>query len=104
MAGSITRPCLECQKPLDRRGKGDFCTNACKAAFHNRRTKRGALVYDVTMLMHLEPEKFPTYRKRLDKQLAAWAEEDKKAGRTRTTRRPSDVTVDLIADYEVFRV
>lgn len=95
MDRSTARPCLECRKPLDRRGKGDFCGNACKAAFHNRRAKRGALVYDAEALMRAHPDKAGTIRERLDIQWDTWRREDEAAGRLRTTRRLSDVLIDL---------
>lgn len=87
--------CVECRGTYETDSRTDFCSNACKAKFHNRRAKRGALVYDAEALMRAEPEKAATIRQRLELQWDTWRREDEAAGRLRTTRRLSDVMIDL---------
>lgn len=91
------RPCLECTKPLNRGGKGSFCSTACKAKFHNRRAKRGALLYDVDTLMRKHPDKTQEWAARREAMYVRWAREDEAAGRTMTTRPLGDVSYD--ADF-----
>lgn len=90
----VTKPCAECSKPIPskRHIKTDYCSNACRSAFHNRRTQRGALVYDVLMLQLTRPDLVTEYdlRQRLDIQMGAWLEEDAKASR-RSSAKASEV-------------
>lgn len=94
MDRSTSRPCAECNKPLKRQGKGDFCSTACRSAFHNRRTKRGALVLDVLLLMRKHPKDTAGWDKRLDALLAGFEREDAAAGRKRGSRTLFDVRYD----------
>jgi hypothetical protein len=80
-----TLTCIECGKTFQRHGKSDFCTPACKAKFHNRRSKRGARLYDAVMLRTSDPEKFPSFERAIELMIAEWIEEDRKAGRKRST-------------------
>jgi len=41
--------CLECGGPLPAAGEAIFCASTCRAAFNNRRAKRGAELYDLYM-------------------------------------------------------
>ena len=42
--------CRECGAPLKAQRNGaEFCSAACRTAFHNRRARRGADFYDVVM-------------------------------------------------------
>ena len=47
--------CLECGAAFRARLASDeFCGVACRKAFHNRRMRRGALVYDLLMALRFE--------------------------------------------------
>lgn len=47
--------CLECGGEFQPRKAGDdFCCTGCRKAFHNRRARRGALVYDLMMSLRFE--------------------------------------------------
>lgn len=97
----MTLVCIECQKPYDanRGRKSDFCAPACKAAFHNRRARRGAILYDAMVLQRagLDGTTFDPVRwgKRIDKMVAGWVAEDLAAGRKRTTLRVHDASYSL---------
>lgn len=86
--------CLECQG--EAKGK-QFCSAICRSSFHNRRTKRGALVYDVMMIALADPEAFAqgNFKARLQVQLTAWRAEDTAAGRLRTWSLSREVGYDL---------
>lgn len=97
MYSTTNRPCLECTKPLNRGGKGSFCSNGCKAKFHNRRAKRGALLYDIDTLMRRHPDKTQEWAARREAMYVKWDREDEAAGRKVTTRPLTDVSYD--ADF-----
>lgn len=86
--------CAECGKAAD--GK-EFCGAKCRSAWHNRRTKRGALLYDLAMIELVDRDSFNKYNMggRRDQQIAAWHAEDEAAGRKRTWARPTTVTYSL---------
>lgn len=44
--------CRECGMPNP--GKGAFCTDRCRTAWHNRRKARGAELYDFVMAWRFE--------------------------------------------------
>lgn len=93
----MSKDCIECGKtnPKGKRDKMvEFCSTACRSAFHNRRMKRGALVLDVVMLMRSAPKETAEWPVRLDLLLSRFEEEDKAAGRPRSTRRLFDVRYD----------
>lgn len=85
MAPVRHRCCKECSKPLATTAKAtaEFCGTPCRIAWRNRRTHRGAELYDIFMAI------------RFDRPLAAslglwalacrmasvWNEDDKEAGR-----------------------
>lgn len=94
MDRSTSRPCAECNKPLKRHGKGDFCQPACRSAFHNRRTKRGALVLDVLLLTRRHPKDTTDWPARLEALLDKFEAEDAAAGRKRGSRTLFDVRYD----------
>lgn len=97
--------CLECSTDFKKGPRrGDFCGSACKSRFHNRRTRRGAALYDAMMLRAVQPGKVKDLDARIELLIAQWREEDVKAGRTRTTKSAYDVgydlpLVDAIASY-----
>lgn len=86
--------CAECGKQAE--GK-EFCSAKCRSAWHNRRTKRGAVLYDLAMIELVDRDGFNKYNlaTRRAAQLAAWQAEDEKAGRKRTWARPTTVTYAL---------
>lgn len=51
-----TRVCLECGEPLEpsARAEKQFCCNAHKDTFNNRRKNRGAELYDLFMAMRYD--------------------------------------------------
>lgn len=92
--GRSTSSCAECGK--EAKGK-EFCSAACRSAWHNRRTRRGALLYDLAMIELVEPELFvpANMAVRRAAQLKAWRAEDEKAGRKRTYQRANKVAYAL---------
>ncbi len=94
MDRTTARPCLECSKPLNRHGKGDFCTPACKAKFHNRRTREGALIRDVLLLHRKLPDQTKDFPARLELLLKRIEATDKAVNRRRSTRALMDVQYD----------
>lgn len=94
MFSTTNRPCKECRKPLNRGGKGDFCSAKCKHDFHNRRAKRGALLYDIDTLMRKFPEKTQDWAARRAALYVKWDREDEAAGRKITTRPLGDLQYD----------
>lgn len=83
--------CLECGEP---RGAGDFCADACRAAFNNRRKARGAELYDLFMVLRFDRKRAKLLRvfQALCRLASNWRAEDqaRRAGR-RSWRRPEDV-------------
>lgn len=94
MDRTTSRPCLNCVKPLNRQGKGHFCSTACKHEYHNRRARRGQLLYDVDTLMRKRPADTKTWAARRAALYVKWDREDEAAGRKMTTRPLSDVSYD----------
>lgn len=58
MTQPVTRTCQECgMKYKPTRREAMFCRSACKTAFHHRRHKRGAEIYDLMMTMRYDRER-----------------------------------------------
>lgn len=105
MARVNAKTCYECNAPLKR--PGAFCTPAHKAAYHNRRAKRGALLLDVhDNLRKLATAGKHTEAAQLDIRLGLlwrkWEAEDKAAARRSMSRSLTDVLYDdeLPREYE----
>lgn len=92
MARTRSTTCYECNVRMTHAGA--FCTPAHKAAFHNRRAKRGALLLDVLGLMRKYPDKTATFAARLELLWDRWEKEDEAAGRRSMTRALTDVEYD----------
>ncbi|MCG8506205.1 MAG: DUF2116 family Zn-ribbon domain-containing protein [Sphingomonadales bacterium] len=80
----MTRPpkvCAECGEglPRDRTRQQDFCGDACRSAFNNRRKRRGAILYDLAMDMRVNRR--PGSFTRLQQQIDQFIREDRDAGR-----------------------
>ena len=93
----MPKDCIECGKlvPSSKRARdADFCQPACRSAFHNRRTKRGALVLDVLLLTRRHPADTKDWPKRLEALLDKFEAEDAAAGRKRGSRTLFDVRYD----------
>ncbi|WP_084368962.1 transcriptional regulator [Rhizobium sp. RU36D] len=84
--------CLECESETQK--TGDFCCDACRAVFNNRRKARGAEIYDLYMA-HRFQRNLATQLKlmsRINRLASIYREEDRamRNGR-RSWRRPQDV-------------
>lgn len=96
--------CYECGAKLTT--PGAFCTPTHKAAFHNRRAKRGALLLDVEVwLRKLKDGRRASLATRRDLLWLKWEAEDTAAGRRSMTRALEDVQYDneLPREYELER-
>lgn len=92
--------CKECNGPFEsRQYNADFCTNACRSAFNNRRMKRGAVLYDLLMMERGDPKAFEAnkLKDRATELLERFRQEDEQAGRKRTWKRANDVMYDTVA-------
>ena len=81
------RPCLECGGSFAaRRREAEFCCDACRKAFHNRRLTRGAELYDLLMLHRFERDTARDMgaQSLMNRMASVWREEDRK---TRSGRR-----------------
>ena len=92
--------CKECGEGFtSRQYNADFCGQACRRSFNNRRMTRGAMLYDLDMLAAAETTsgeargELTARRKAL---VASWQKEDQTANRKRTTKRLSDVLADTM--------
>lgn len=89
--------CLECGTEFS--GKGEFCSNACRHAFNNRRKARGAELYDLYMAHRFERKEAQEQRvfQAINRLASNWRQEDlaRRAGR-RSWRRIADVLVERI--------
>lgn len=92
--------CKECGEGFtSRQYNADFCGQACRRSFNNRRMTRGAMLYDIDMLAAADTTSDASREALKDRRkglIAAWAKEDQAAGRGRTTKRLSDVLADTL--------
>lgn len=94
------RQCKECGNEFNsRQYNAEFDTPQCRAAFNNRRMKRGAILYDLVMIERVDPKAFTANKleTRVEELIARWREEDAAAKRSRTWKRPHDVMYDTAA-------
>jgi predicted nucleic acid-binding Zn ribbon protein len=76
--------CRECGEGfLARRAGREFCSDRCRRIFHNRKTARGALLYDLVMALRYDRKRAATSRafSLLCRMAAAFKAEDDRAGR-----------------------
>lgn len=80
-----SRTCRECLKPLrvSARPEIEFCGMACRIAWRNRRSSRGAELYDPFMGLRYEREaaRDAGLWSLMCRMAQAWNDEDKAAGR-----------------------
>lgn len=92
--------CKECGEGFtSRQYNADFCGSSCRKDFNNRRLTRGAMLYDVTMLMAspvVTAASQAQLKDRLEGMMQTWYREDETAKRSRTTKRLSDVLADTL--------
>lgn len=88
-------PCLECGKPTP--NAKEYCDAKCRSAFHNRRTKRGAILYDVAMIQASEPKAYQQHNMgaRVKRLIAGWQREDEARQGRRTWTKPFEVNYSL---------
>lgn len=89
------RACLECGVPFASGVAGaEFCGNACRMAFNNRRSKRGAEIYDLLMALRHDRHTATVLKvwTLLSRCAAIYREEDRaeRDGR-RSWRHPSEI-------------
>ena len=92
----VTTECLECGANFTAKGYGkDFCGASCRQKFNNRRATRGAALYDLVMAQLETPVMYDKYELagRSARMIEDWQKEDRKAERTRTTKRIFDIHV-----------
>lgn len=90
------RTCLECKSAFVSRQFGaEFCCSGCRSTFNNRRTQRGAMLYDLMMMERVGDPAFAQLRlgDRAERLMTAFVAEDQKAGRKRSYKTPLDVNV-----------
>lgn len=91
------KTCKECAAPFtSRQYNAEFCGNPCRAAFNNRRMKRGAALYDLLMIEAYDPKSFASQglEGRVAELIERFRLDDEKAKHTRTWKRPYDVKHD----------
>lgn len=91
--------CVNCRGAFEvKRHDADFCSNACRQDFHNRRLQRGAVLYDLLMLEEVDPDTFQ--RLGLDGTvsavIAAFKQEDAAAKRKRSYKSPKGILTDTL--------
>lgn len=79
------KTCRECNKPLptDRRPTIEFCGTPCRVKWRNRRSSRGADLYDLFMALRFDraaAKELGLYAE-MCKMASEWRKEDKAAGR-----------------------
>lgn len=93
--GQRVHACLECGTSTGK--SGDFCANACRDAFNNRRKRRGAEFYDLYMAHRFERALATKLKlmSRINRLASIYREDDRqrREGR-RSWRRPQDVLDD----------
>jgi predicted nucleic acid-binding Zn ribbon protein len=79
-----THHCRECGNAIaaDRKPNAKFCSDGCKAAWNNRRKKRGADIYDLWMAMRYERDEAKRLGvwKEMCRLSEKWHEQDTAAG------------------------
>lgn len=86
--------CIECTKEFERATyRASFCGGKCRRDFNNRRATRGAILYDLAMLVldEKDSKEQVNLAQRRDEVLASWRAEDAAAGRKRTWQSKYDV-------------
>ncbi len=94
------RQCTECGGPYEsRQYNAEFCSDACRRSFNNRRAKRGAILYDLLMIEQRDAEALKKHKMedRMKELVEQFKQEDIKANRKRTWKRPMDVMYDTMA-------
>lgn len=86
--------CCECNEPFrGRQYNSEFCGYTCRRVFNNRRALRGAMLYDLQMLLRAPTaaSSSETVSARIEALMRQWDQEDLKAGRKRSWKRASTV-------------
>jgi predicted nucleic acid-binding Zn ribbon protein len=81
--------CLECGEKFDTdRPEAEFCSNACRKDWHNRRMQRGAEILDFIMSKRFDRAHEKEARLLIDRLASAYRDADKaKRGGRRSWRR-----------------
>ena len=90
------RICLECKAEfLSRQYSSEFCCAGCRSTFNNRRTQRGAMLYDLMMMERVDDKDFARLHleNRVEMLMAAFVADDLKEKRKRSYKTPLDVNV-----------
>jgi hypothetical protein len=96
MTVTAIRTCLECGETLTTR-RGDFCRQAHRRDWNNRRAERGAQIYDLFMALRYERSDATDLKlwKLMNRMGANFREEDAAdRGGRRSWRRAKDVIAD----------
>jgi hypothetical protein len=95
--------CRECGKPLaPRKARSgqppEYCDKVCRAKFNNRRSMRGAELYDYFMAVRYQRKTHAVAMSIMSQMASHWKEADERD----RDGRPSWVTPDLSADPKAF--
>lgn len=92
--------CLECGGTYERNGrKRDFCRPACRAAWNNRRMKRGAVLFDLIMTVRFDRKLATAFKvwRAINRLAALYRDEDvRRRGGRKSWRRLSEVRADHV--------
>lgn len=91
------RPCAECGNNfVPRQWNGRFCTRPCMTRYNNRRYRRGAQLYDWTMIKRYQREHESEARGIVDRLCRAYRDSDKTNRDGRPSWQPIGVARDEV--------